>query len=107
MIFSILGLTGGVLCAIGDILFDLKGKGNKKPGTSGNIDSSWEHMSYWRFGASILTAFAGDMLLGFGFLSLVNQIRPTNAVLAVVLGRRNGRMGFPGEMMKARRKIWH
>ncbi len=86
MIFSILGLTGGILCAIGDILFDLKGKGNIKLGTSGNIDSSWEHMAYWRFGASILTAFAGDVLLGFGFLSLVNQIRPANAVLAVVLG---------------------
>ena len=41
MIFSILGLIGGVLCAVGDILFDLKGKGNKKLGTSGNIDSTF------------------------------------------------------------------
>lgn len=86
MIFSILGLAGGILCAIGDILFDLKGKGNKKLGTSGNIDSNWEHMAYWRFGASILTAFAGDVLLGFGFLSLVNQIRTENAILTAVLG---------------------
>lgn len=86
LLFSILGLVGGILCAIGDILFDLKGKGNKKLGTSGNIDSNWEHMAYWRFGASISAAFAGDILLGFGFLSLVNQIWPVNAGLAVGLG---------------------
>lgn len=86
LLFSILGLLGGILCAIGDLLFDLKGKGNKKLGTSGNIDSNWEHMGYWRFGASILTAFIGDVLLGFGFLSLVNQIQPANAGLAAGLG---------------------
>lgn len=57
MLFSILGLSGGILCAIGDILFDLKGRGNKKLGTSKNIDSNWIHMAYWRFGASILAAF--------------------------------------------------
>lgn len=85
MIFSILGLAGGILCAIGDILFDLKGRGNKKLGTSKNIDSNWMHMAYWRFGASILVAFIGDVLLGFGFLSLVNQIQPVNTKLAAVV----------------------
>lgn len=39
--FSLLGLIGGLLCAAGDILFDLKGPGNKKLGTSKNIDSNW------------------------------------------------------------------
>ncbi len=29
------GLIGGLLCCDGDILFDLKGKYNQKPGTSG------------------------------------------------------------------------
>lgn len=80
--FSILGLTGGILCAVGDMLFDLKGKGNRKLGTSGNIDSNWSHMSYWRFGASILVAFAGDALLGFGFLSLMRLILPGHTGLA-------------------------
>ena len=51
MTFSVLGLIGGILLAIGDILFDLKGKGNEKLGTSGNIDSNWLKMSDWRFGA--------------------------------------------------------
>lgn len=85
MVFSILGLLGGVLCAVGDLLFDLKGKGNKKLGTSGNIDSNWSRMAYWRFGASILLAFFGDALLGLGFLSLVNQIQPINSGLAGAL----------------------
>lgn len=26
LIFGILGITGGLLCAVGDILFDLKGQ---------------------------------------------------------------------------------
>lgn len=85
MLFSILGLSGGILCAIGDILFDLKGRGNKKLGTSKNIDSNWMQMAYWRFGASILVAFIGDVLLGFGFLSLVNQIQPVNTKLAAAV----------------------
>ena len=40
MTFSVLGLIGGILLAIGEILFDFKGKGNEKLGTSGNIDSN-------------------------------------------------------------------
>lgn len=84
MFFSVLGLLGGILCAVGDILFDLKGKGNQKLGTSGNIDSNWIHMPYWRFGASILVAFLGDALIGFGFYSLVFQMKPANSTLAAV-----------------------
>ena len=30
VIFGIMGLVGGILCAVGDILFDLKGRNNKK-----------------------------------------------------------------------------
>ena len=86
MLFSVLGLLGGILCAVGDILFDLKGKGNQKLGTSGNIDSNWVHMPYWRFGASILVAFLGDALIGFGFYSLVCQMGSANTVLTAVTG---------------------
>lgn len=82
MICSILGFAGGILCAVGDILFDLKGKGNQKLGTSGNIDSNWVHMPYWRFGASILVAFLGDALLGFGFYSLSVQMTGQSPILA-------------------------
>ncbi|MDO5377770.1 MAG: hypothetical protein Q4G52_05485 [Clostridia bacterium] len=86
MVFSALGLAGGVLCAIGDILFDLKGKGNQKLGTSGNIDSNWLKMPYWRFGASIMVAFFGAAMLGLGFYSLMKQMEATHGVLAAVIG---------------------
>ncbi|MCM1246345.1 MAG: hypothetical protein NC293_11955 [Roseburia sp.] len=84
LMFGYLGIAGGIFCAVGDLLFDLKGKGNKKLGTSGNIDSNWMHMSYWRFRASILVAFLGDALLGFGFCSLVGQLNGENGTLAAV-----------------------
>lgn len=38
LILSIMCLVGGLLCCVGDLLFDLKGKGNEKLGTSKNID---------------------------------------------------------------------
>lgn len=85
MLFSVLGLIGGILCAIGDILFDFKGKGNKKLGEWKNIDSNWINMSYWRFGASILFAMAGDVLVGLGIFSLAEQIKEANHTLAVVM----------------------
>lgn len=85
MMFSIFGLVGGLLCCVGDILFDFKGRGNKKLGTSGNIDSNWMKMSYWRFGASILFAMAGDILAGLGIFSLAEQIKEHNLTLAVIM----------------------
>lgn len=85
VVFGFLGLAGGILCAVGDILFDLKGKGNKKLGTSGNIDSNWLTMSYWRFGASILVAFFGDALVGFGIYALVGQLYDKSDILAGII----------------------
>lgn len=85
MVLSILGLIGGLLCCVGDILFDFKGKDNQKLGSSGNIDSNWLNMAYWRFGASILFAMAGDALVGLGIFSLADQIRESNSTLALVM----------------------
>ena len=75
LIFSIMGLVGGLLCCTGDILFDLKGKGNQKLGTSKNIDSNWSKMSEWRFGLSIICAMVGIILIGFGFYAIADMIR--------------------------------
>ena len=82
LIFSIMGLIGGLLCCVGDLLFDLKGKGNKKLGTSKNIDSNWSKMSEWRFGLSIIFAMFGVILLGFGFYAIANMIRENNVILS-------------------------
>lgn len=85
-LFSVLGIAGGILCAIGDLFLDLKGKGNRKLGASGIIDSNWVNMAYWRFGISILFAFAGAALLGFGFFSLAAQIADGHRELALATG---------------------
>ncbi len=84
MFFSILGLAGGILCAFGDVLFDFKGRGNQKLGAWKSIDNNWLKMSYWRFGASIIAAFFGDILVGFGIFSLAEQIRSSSTVFAAV-----------------------
>ena len=81
LVFSVLGLVGGLLCCVGDILFDLKGKGNKKLGTSKNIDSNWLKMVDWRFGLSIALAMIGDALVGLGFYSIGMQIAKTHSIL--------------------------
>lgn len=85
ILFAICGMTGGLLCAAGDILFDLKGRGNQKLGTSKNIDSNWVKMSDWRFGASILCAFVGRPGVSLGILSLANQIMSSNAGLGLAI----------------------
>jgi len=82
LIFSIMGLVGGLLCCTGDVLFDLKGKGNKKLGTSKNIDSNWSKMAEWRFGLSIIFAMFGVILIGFGFYAIADMIRENNLLLS-------------------------
>lgn len=84
MTFSVLGLIGGLLCAAGDILFDLKGKGNQKTGPGGNVDTNWIKMADWRFGASIICAFFGDIFVMLGIYSLGMQIAEKNQTLGYV-----------------------
>lgn len=82
LIFSFMALVGGLLCCVGDILFDLKGKGNKKLGTSKNIDSNWSKMGEVRFKLSILFAMFGVILLGFGFYAISDMVRENNVILS-------------------------
>ena len=82
LIFSVVGLLGGLLCCVDDILFDLKGKGNEKLGTSKNIDSNWSKMSEYRFGLSIICAMFGVILIGFGFYAIADIIRENDLLLS-------------------------
>lgn len=82
--FGILGFSGGLLCAVGDILFDLKGTNSRKLGKYKRIESNWEHMAPWRFRASILLASLGVPLYTLGFLSMAWQI--TNKPVAIAFG---------------------
>ena len=83
-VFGIFGIIGGLLCAIGDILFDLKGKNNVKSGHPKIIDSNWQIMSEWRFKASILFAALGVPLYLFGFLGMANHLAQSNRIVAII-----------------------
>ncbi|MGN0655678.1 MAG: DUF6796 family protein, partial [Ruminiclostridium sp.] len=74
LIFSILGLAGGVLCGAADIFFDLKGRDNKKSGKYGFIHSKWTEMSEWRFPLSIILVMFAVPMYALGIISLGNQI---------------------------------
>lgn len=85
LIFSIMALVGGLLCCTGDILFDLKGPGNQKLGTSKNIDSNWSKMAEWRFKFSIICAMFGVILIGFGFYAIGDMVREHNLILSNII----------------------
>lgn len=69
-----IGFAGGLLCAVADIFFDLKGKGNRKLGKAKLMDSNWDNMSRWRFNLSILLASVGVPLYYMGFLGMTNTL---------------------------------
>lgn len=77
MTLSILGLIGGILCAMADMLLDLKGKNNKKLWENRIIDSNWEYMSEWRFKLSVLVVMIAVPLYAVGLWSLSEQIGGT------------------------------
>jgi len=82
-VFGIFGIIGGLLCAIGDILLDLKGKNNVKSGQPKIIDSNWLIMSEWRFRVSIFFAALGVPLFLLGFLGMANHLAQSNKTVAM------------------------
>lgn len=82
-IMAIIGICGGLLCAVADCLLDLKGADNKKLGKSGYIDSKWEEMSHWRFVASDIIAMFAVPMYTCGFLALSNQFAGEHTKLAI------------------------
>lgn len=44
LIMGICGLIGGILCCVGDVLLDKKGKNNEKLGKDKLINSAWNTM---------------------------------------------------------------
>ena len=72
-IMAVIGICGGLLCVVADLLLDLKGADNKKLGKRGYIDSKWEEMSHWRFVASDIIAMFAVPMYTCGFLALANR----------------------------------
>ena len=83
-VLGIIGIIGGVLCAIADLLLDIKGPDNKKLGKMGVIDSAWERMAHFRFVLSGILAMFAVPMYSCGFISLM-QMDGNYAISAVIL----------------------
>lgn len=81
---GLIGLVGGFLCAIADILLDFKGTDNQKIGKYKIMDSNWGKMGKWRFSASIIVAAIAIPMYFIGILALKNEIYLKNEFLANV-----------------------
>ncbi len=82
LIYSIVGVLGGIVCAIGDIFLDLKGKDNVKVGNSLIIESNWTKMADWRFKLSIIFGLFGVFMYSLGIYSLGRQLLSGNEILS-------------------------
>jgi len=81
MTLSIIGIIGGLICAIADMLLDIKGKDNIKCGTNKMLDSNWQYMKEWRFSTSAIMAMIAVPMYSMGVISLGNQIGIHNELL--------------------------
>lgn len=82
-VLAIIGIIGGMLCAVADLLLDLKGSDNQKLGKMKIMDSKWEVMSHKRFvWSGILAMFAVPMYT-CGFVALMLQLHKSKPELAI------------------------
>lgn len=84
-VLAYIGIVGGCLCAIADLLLDIKGPENRKLGKMQVIDSKWEDMAHGRFVWSDLLAMFAVPMYSCGFIALMLQLSEKNQRLAVIL----------------------
>lgn len=80
---AIIGIIGGMLCAVADLLLDLKGSDNQKLGKMKVIDSKWKEMPHARFVWSDILAMFAVPMYSCGFVALMLQLNKTNAGLSI------------------------
>ena len=85
IILGIIGIIGGLLCAMADLLLDLKGPKNRKLGKMGIIDSEWEKMAHWRFVWSDIIAMPAVPMYSCGFIALMMILHKQYPMMATVL----------------------
>ncbi|MGN0351802.1 MAG: DUF6796 family protein [Roseburia sp.] len=82
-VLAIIGIIGGMLCAVADLLLDLKGDDNQKLGKMKIIDSKWEVMAHGRFVWSDILAMFAVPMYTCGFVALMMQLHSTKAELSI------------------------
>lgn len=82
-VLAIIGIIGGMLCAVADLLLDLKGYDNQKLGKMKIIDSKWKVMSHGRFVWSDILAMFAVPMYTCGFVALMMQLYEVKAELSI------------------------
>lgn len=75
MLYPLLGILGGLFCAVGDCLIDLKGRDNRTLGGGDMVNSNWLTMQRWRFQVSFLLGFLGVPCIMLGGVFLGEQMK--------------------------------
>ncbi len=81
LLYPVLSIIGGLLCATGDLLLDLKGKDNQTLDDGKMINSSWITMKSRRFRASIILAMIGVPCTVIGAMALGELMAETQQFL--------------------------
>lgn len=84
-ILAVIGIIGGFLCAVADLLLDLKGADNRKLGKSKVMDSKWSEMSHGRFVWSGILAMFAVPMYSCGFIALMTELSKNHRALATGL----------------------
>lgn len=85
MCLAVIGIIGGILCAIADLFLDLKGPNNQKLGNLKVIDSMWETMPHYRFVVSTILAMFAVPMYSCGMIALCNLLQDSSPVFAAIL----------------------
>lgn len=83
-VLAIIGIIGGLLCAIADLLLDLKGVDNKELGSLKVINSKWLEMAHGRFVWSDILAMFAVPMYSCGFIALMQQLYKTYPNLSII-----------------------
>lgn len=84
-ILAIIGIIGGIMCAVADLLLDLKGNDNQKLGKMKIIDSKWEIMPQGRFVWSDILAMFAVPMYTCGFIALMMKLYQVKTRLSIGL----------------------
>lgn len=84
-ILAIIGIVGGILCALADCLLDLKGADNRKLGKTKIMDSKWKDMPHYRFVWSGNVAMFAVPMYSCGFIALMMQLNKVNETLSWIM----------------------
>lgn len=84
-VMAVIGIIGGLLCAVADLLLDLKGTDNVKCGSMKIMDSKWKDMAPWRFVASIICVMFAVPMYTFGFWALMDRLGSSYHSLEVAM----------------------